>query len=137
MERGWKLCLMTLLTAAVLVAGCGKTEPTVSKPGEEPKKETVNVNMPPTSGPMCQSCAMPMAKAEDFGTNDDKTQNDEYCTYCYRNGAFTSDMTMEQMIDFCTGKMVSNMNMPEAQARDMMKNSIPQLKRWQKPAESK
>jgi hypothetical protein len=135
---------MALLTTAVLVAGCGKTEPTVSnpvteaaKPAEEPKKEAVNVNVPPPSGPMCQSCAMPMAKAEDFGTNADKTQSTEYCTHCYQNGAFTSDMTCEQMIDFCTGIMVSKMNMPEAQARDMMKNSIPQLKRWQKPAESK
>lgn len=145
MRRIWKLCVAASLVTAVFAVGCGKNEPTTvgkteadaKKTTEEPKNQAVNVSMEKPSGPMCQSCAMPMAKAEDFGTNADKTQSTEYCTHCYQNGAFTSDMTMEQMIDFCTGIMVSKMNMPEAQAREMMKNSIPQLKRWQKPAESK
>ena len=24
-----------------------------------------------------------------------------YCTYCYQNGGFTADCTMDEMIDFC------------------------------------
>ncbi len=81
---------------------------------------------------------MPMTKAEDFGTNADKSQNKDYCFHCYVSGAFTwPNATMEQMIDFCTNVMVKQMNMPEAQAREMMKNCIPPLKRWQKPAEQK
>ncbi len=30
-------------------------------------------------GPFCQSCAMPMAKPQNFGTNADGIQNQEYC----------------------------------------------------------
>ena len=49
----------------------------------------------------CQSCAMPMMKDEDYGTNQDGSKNEEYCTYCYQSGAFTADITMEQMIEAC------------------------------------
>ena len=38
---------------------------------------------------------------EIFGTNADSTPNEDYCIYCYKDGKFTQDMTMEQMIDFC------------------------------------
>lgn len=27
--------------------------------------------------------------------------SEEYCTYCYQNGGFTADCTMDEMIDFC------------------------------------
>ena len=49
----------------------------------------------------CQSCAMPMVKEEDYGTNVDGRKNADYCVYCYKNGKFTSDTTMEEMIAFC------------------------------------
>ena len=52
----------------------------------------------------CQSCAMPMTE-ELYGTNADGSENDEYCMYCFKDGEFTSDMTMEDMIDFCSEKM--------------------------------
>jgi len=32
---------------------------------------------------ICQSCAMPMNKEEDFGTNADGSKNEEYCTHCF------------------------------------------------------
>lgn len=28
----------------------------------------------------------------------DQTQNQEYCCYCYKEGAFTADVTMDEMI---------------------------------------
>ncbi|MGQ9623414.1 MAG: zinc ribbon domain-containing protein, partial [Candidatus Caldatribacteriaceae bacterium] len=47
-------------------------------------------------GPFCQSCAMPMVKPEDFGTNADGSPNGEYCRYCFQNGEFTApDTTVE------------------------------------------
>ena len=49
----------------------------------------------------CQSCGMPMTADEQFGRNVDGSKNEEYCSYCYRDGAFTEDCTMNEMIDHC------------------------------------
>jgi len=82
----------------------------------------------------CQSCGMPMdGAAEMYGTNSDGTKNDEYCIYCYKDGAFTSNISMDEMIEFCVPHMVSgNAEMSEDQARKMMKDFFPKLKRWKK-----
>ncbi len=47
----------------------------------------------------CQSCAMPLkADPGHGGTNADGSHSNEYCSYCYANGAFIQpDMTVEQM----------------------------------------
>lgn len=79
---------------------------------------------------ICQSCAMPMSN-EDFGTNQDGSTNQDYCKYCYENGAFTSEMSMEEMINVCVPYMATpETGMSEAQARDIMNKSLPELKRW-------
>ncbi len=44
---------------------------------------------------------MPLALPENLGTETDGTPSAEYCTYCYRDGRFTLDCTMEQMIAQC------------------------------------
>jgi hypothetical protein len=80
----------------------------------------------------CQCCGMPMGDAEElFGTEKDGTKSEEYCTYCYQNGAFTFHGTMQEMIDFCVKPMMeSDPSMTEAQARAMMTSFLPTLKRW-------
>ena len=80
----------------------------------------------------CQSCAMPMAGNDElFGTNADGSKNEEYCIYCYKDGNFTNDCTMEEMIEFCIPHMVEgNSGMSEDEARKMMNQFMPQLKRW-------
>ncbi|OPX21474.1 MAG: transcriptional regulator [Planctomycetales bacterium 4484_113] len=84
-------------------------------------------------GPFCQSCAMPMEKPEDFGTNADGGRNDDYCCYCFKDGEFTEpDITMEQMTEKVIDIMVKQMNMAEAQVKPMMRAMIPQLKRWRR-----
>ncbi|KZL91066.1 zinc ribbon domain-containing protein [Clostridium magnum] len=37
----------------------------------------------------CQSCGMPMNE-EFYGTEANNEKNQEYCIYCYENGAFKS-----------------------------------------------
>ena len=49
----------------------------------------------------CQSCGMPITSEEQFGRNADGSKNEEYCSYCYRDGAFTENCTMDEMIDHC------------------------------------
>jgi radical SAM superfamily enzyme len=86
-----------------------------------------------SQGPVCQSCAMPMDKAELLGTNKDGTRSNEYCTYCFQNGKFREpEMTLQQMIDKCVSIMVQRNIMAEAHARELMAGTIPNLKRWKK-----
>jgi putative hemolysin len=82
--------------------------------------------------PICQSCAMPMADPDLQGTNADGSKNSEYCTYCYKEGKFTADITMEGMIDFCVPLTSNNNPWPDAAtARQAMRELFPKLKRWQ------
>lgn len=81
--------------------------------------------------PICQSCGMPMKEENDFGTNSDKSKNNEYCTYCFQNGAFTNpNISIEQMIKGVVGMMVKY-GTPEDQANKQAQTLIPTLKRWQ------
>lgn len=48
---------------------------------------------------ICQSCGMNMDKIEDFGTNADRTPNDDYCVYCFKDGVFTNNFTIEEMVE--------------------------------------
>lgn len=82
----------------------------------------------------CQCCGMPLGQTDElYGTEADGSKNEDYCKYCYENGAFTSDCTMDEMIDFCVPHMVSgNADMTEENARSMMKAFFPTLKRWKK-----
>ena len=49
----------------------------------------------------CQSCGMPMMASEQFGKNENGSINEDYCSYCFQNGNFTQDYTMEEMIEHC------------------------------------
>ena len=48
----------------------------------------------------CQSCGMPLTD-EVLGTNADGTKNEDYCMYCYKDGKFLQDCTMDEMIEHC------------------------------------
>jgi len=86
----------------------------------------MNTNQP--NGSFCQSCAMPMQKPEDFGTNSDGSKSNDYCHYCFQSGKFIEpNITMEQMIEKCADIM-KQMNMPAAQIEQSNK-FIPMLKR--------
>lgn len=79
----------------------------------------------------CQSCAMPLTNDDLFGTNADGTKNDDYCMYCFKDGEFTSDMSMDEMMKFCTDKMIEvHPEIDKVKASAMMKEIFPKLKRW-------
>lgn len=79
----------------------------------------------------CQSCGMPMTEASQYGTNADGTRNTDYCRYCYQNGAFLADCTMEQMVDFCLDvEKDSGRYTDRAEAKRAMLSWFPELKRW-------
>ena len=47
----------------------------------------------------CQSCGMPLETEEVMGTNKEGSKNTDYCIYCYKEGNFTEDVTMDEMIE--------------------------------------
>ena len=79
----------------------------------------------------CQSCAMPLNNPEEYGTEANGSKNEEYCKYCYADGAFTTDCTMEEMIETCLPFMVES-GMKKEEALEMMQAYFPTLKRWKK-----
>lgn len=85
----------------------------------------------------CQSCGMPMPTDEVLGTNADGSKNEDYCIYCYQNGVFAQDCTMDEMIEHCL-QFLDHFNeemekpMTREEATAMMKAEFPKLKRWKK-----
>lgn len=81
---------------------------------------------------ICQSCGMPLEEEKDFGKNEDGSRNEEYCCYCFSNGIFNKDETMEEMIESCIQFMIGD-NCPDVEtARAKMMEYMPNLKRWKK-----
>lgn len=81
----------------------------------------------------CQSCAMPILKSVSFGTNSDGTKNEEYCCFCYQKGKFLDEgISMDEKIEKIVRIGVDKLGMDENLARDMAKDALPRLKRWQK-----
>ena len=87
----------------------------------------------------CQSCGMPLTE-DVLGTNADGSKNEEYCIYCYKDGAFTGDFTMEEMAEFCAQFVDEyNKNTGQSLSQDEYKKTLlqyyPLLKRWKMPLE--
>ena len=84
----------------------------------------------------CQSCGMPLT-ADLLGTNADGSRNMDYCIFCYKDGRFLQDVTMEGMIDHCL-KYLDEMNqmmltpMTAEEYRKMALYHFPMLKRWRR-----
>ncbi len=83
----------------------------------------------------CQSCGMPLTRPEDRGTERDGSANTEYCIYCYKNGEFAQNLSMEEMIDHCMQFLGefnkdSGTKFSPAEARAEMLKHFPTLKRW-------
>jgi hypothetical protein len=75
---------------------------------------------------------MPLEKPEDFGTATGGSRVNDYCHFCFQGGAFTEPgISMQGMIDRCVAIMAQQGIMPEAQAKALMTDVIPKLKRWQ------
>ena len=72
-----------------------------------------------------------------LGTNADGSKNEDFCMYCYREGRFLQDCTMEEMIEHCAqfvGAVNEGLEKPITREEyiGQMKTYFPQLKRWRK-----
>jgi hypothetical protein len=74
---------------------------------------------------------MPLRRAGDFGTRTDGARVNDYCRHCYRNGRFTEPgITEAQMVEKCVAFVVRQTMMTQEEARSLMSDVIPSLKRW-------
>lgn len=80
---------------------------------------------------ICQSCGMEMHDS-DFGRNADGSPNSDYCRYCYKDGAFGKNETMEEMVESCIGFYVGEKFGTAEEAREYLRKLYPALKRWRK-----
>jgi AraC family transcriptional regulator len=78
---------------------------------------------------------MPLHYLYDHGTKADGSVIEDYCRYCYKDGHFTSNCSMEEMIELCSrfidvwnreaGRTIS-----KKEAVAIMRVKFPLLKRW-------
>ncbi|MDB5275673.1 MAG: hypothetical protein JWR61_628 [Ferruginibacter sp.] len=77
----------------------------------------------------CQSCSMPLDNPDLQGTEKDGSKSNEYCKYCYQQGAFINpNMTLKDMTSLVITQM-EKMNV-DSKIIDMAVSSLPNLKRW-------
>lgn len=82
----------------------------------------------------CQSCGMSIDDST-FGKEANGSNNEEYCHFCYADGKFTKDCTMDEMIEHNLNYLNefnkdSEVKYSVEEARAAMKEYFPQLKRW-------
>ena len=80
---------------------------------------------------ICQSCGMAMHNS-DFGKNADGSINTDYCKYCYPDGKFVKNETMEEMIESCVPFYVGEEYDTAEDARRYLEKLYPTLSRWKK-----
>ena len=68
----------------------------------------------------------------DYGKNSDESVNTDYCKYCYPNGSFGKNETMEEMIESCVPFYVNEEFETAEEAREYLRRLYPTLKRWKK-----
>ena len=83
----------------------------------------------------CQSCGMRLEEDSDRGTEADGSASEEYCAYCYQQGRFLEDVTMEEMAEhnlqfLAEWNQANGLDLDEAEARAGLLAFLPTLKRW-------
>ena len=78
---------------------------------------------------ICQCCGMPL-EDDILGKNKDGSLNEEYCQWCYADGAYTYS-SLDDLMEVCVRNMV-NEHFTEAQARAYLKETLPKLDYWKR-----
>jgi hypothetical protein len=125
-----KKTLLVALGAIMLLGFAAGCKPKDSIPPDTPDGP-IDTTAVLTEGPICQSCAMPLVKPEDFGTEADGSPSKDYCIHCYADGKFTNpDMTMDDMVAYLapnwgewTGKPDMSVEDAKVEVRNMVSNA--------------
>lgn len=77
---------------------------------------------------ICQSCAIPLTQ-DILGTNVDGSLSNYYCKYCFQNGNFTEDLTLNDAINIIANN-ADEVGITREEAIDFATRNLPNLKRW-------
>ena len=77
---------------------------------------------------VCQSCGMPLEDGL-LAREADGSFNEKYCKWCWSEGKFLQECTMEEMVEHCIPFMPLAQSDPQA-CRDYLKSLLPTLERW-------
>ncbi|MGN0072651.1 MAG: TipAS antibiotic-recognition domain-containing protein [Coriobacteriales bacterium] len=81
-------------------------------------------------GSYCESCGMILSDESQHGSNADGSTASEYCKWCFDKGAFTDEMTMDEMIEDCAPRLAKNTGCTLDEAVSLMGAVLPTLNRW-------
>ncbi len=88
--------------------------------------EELNIN----EEKICQSCGISLTN-DILGTNADGTLSDYYCKYCFANGNFVENITLEEAIQ-AIGEIAEEAGVTREEAIGFASRNLPNLMRWKK-----
>ena len=78
----------------------------------------------------CQSCGMMFTGSGQHGHEADGTETEDYCRWCYEDGAYTYETTMDDMIEECAPRMAEAMGWTVDESASLLGAVLPTLERW-------
>lgn len=83
----------------------------------------------------CQSCGMSLENDSDKGTEKDGGKSEVFCAFCYKQGEFAQDVTVEEMVEHNLQGLKEwnrsvGLNLSKREAREQLMEFLPTLKRW-------
>lgn len=80
----------------------------------------------------CQSCGMMFTGPDQRGRNADGTEVEDLCRWCYDDGAWVEDISMDDMIEDCAPRMAESTGWTVDECTSLMGAVLPTLKRWRR-----
>ncbi|MBW3081825.1 zinc ribbon domain-containing protein [Bifidobacterium phasiani] len=78
----------------------------------------------------CESCGMMFTGPDQRGHEADGSETAEYCRWCYEDGRYTYETTMDDMIEDCAPRMAHYMGWSVDECASLLGAVLPTLKRW-------
>ena len=79
----------------------------------------------------CQSCGMMFTAPDQHGHNADGSEAEDFCRWCYEDGAYTYETTMDEMIEDCAPRMAEAMGWTVDESASLLGAVLPTLRRWE------
>ncbi|HBO61527.1 MAG TPA: XRE family transcriptional regulator [Olsenella sp.] len=110
---------------------CGATEPGIDMlkliARELDVPVTALLDMPEH---YCQSCGMMFTGPGQHGHEADGSEAEDYCRWCYENGVYTYETSMDEMIEDCAPRMAEAMGWTVDESASLLGAVLPTLERW-------
>lgn len=67
---------------------------------------------------------------DQHGHEADGIETEDYCRWCYEDGAYTYETTMDDMIEECAPRMAEAMGWTVDESASLLGAVLPTLERW-------